>query len=316
MTDSELVAAVVAGPGGIGRPSKVGVAIATSTTEVASCSPTSTTCSPHFMCWWTISLPVRTGAGRRPRITDAELITLAVAQILLQCHSERRFLRLARKQLGHLFAYIPLQPGYSKRLRALAPQICEVISHLARISPSFCDRLRLLDCTPVPCGQSRETAKRSELAGWASYGWCASHSRYFWGGRRINPTSCAEHTTAFRTGVAADPDSGSRLEKHTYTVGFSSRLPRSDPRLLTGPQQPAAHAPSAYSLSPPASGTAGRCGSTDSSTRPAGTSSTTTNETVKRNQSASGQRSCAAAATIVRGPHDHDRGRLARGSRR
>lgn len=30
-------------------------------------------------------LPVRTGAGRRPRITDAELIALAVAQIVLRC---------------------------------------------------------------------------------------------------------------------------------------------------------------------------------------------------------------------------------------
>lgn len=126
-------------------------------------------------------LPARRGAGRRPRITAAELITLAVAQILLDCHSERRFLRLAHKQLGHLFPYIPQQPGYNKRLRSLAGEICEVIEHLARISPSFCDRLRLLDSTPVPCGQSRETRKRSELAGWAAYGWCASHSRPFWG---------------------------------------------------------------------------------------------------------------------------------------
>lgn len=126
-------------------------------------------------------LPARHGAGRRPRISAAELITLAVAQILLQCHSERRFLRLARKQLGHLFPYIPKQPGYNKRLRSLAPQICLVIEHLARVSPSFCDRLRLLDSTPVPCGQSRETVKRSELAGWAAYGRCAAHSRFFWG---------------------------------------------------------------------------------------------------------------------------------------
>ncbi len=126
-------------------------------------------------------LPARTGAGRRPQITDAELITLAVAQIFLGCHSERRFLRLARQRLGHLFAYIPKQPGYNKRLRALAPQICLVINQMARISPSFCDRLRLLDSTPVPCGASRQTAKRSELAGWAAYGYCASHSRYFWG---------------------------------------------------------------------------------------------------------------------------------------
>ena len=126
-------------------------------------------------------LPARSGAGRRPRITDAELIALAVAQIVLQCHSERRFLRLARQRLGHLFPYIPKQPGYNKRLRRLAPQICVLIDHLARISPSFCDRLRLLDSTPVPCGASREIVKRSELAGWATYGYCASHSRYFWG---------------------------------------------------------------------------------------------------------------------------------------
>lgn len=126
-------------------------------------------------------LPARGGAGRRPRITDAELIALAVAQILLQCHSERRFLRLARARLCHLFPYIPKQPGYNKRLRALAPQICRVIEHLARSSPSFCERLRLLDSTPVPCGASRETVKRSRLAGWAAYGYCASHSRYFWG---------------------------------------------------------------------------------------------------------------------------------------
>ena len=126
-------------------------------------------------------LPARQGASRRPRITAAELITLAVAQILLHCHSERRFLRLARKQLGHLFPNILEQPGHNRRLRSLAPEICQVIAHLARISPSFWERIRLLDSTPVPCGRSRETRKRSELACWASYGYCATHSRYFWG---------------------------------------------------------------------------------------------------------------------------------------
>ena len=33
--------------------------------------------------------------GRRPRISDSELICLAVAQVLLDCPNERRFLRLA-----------------------------------------------------------------------------------------------------------------------------------------------------------------------------------------------------------------------------
>lgn len=39
----------------------------------------------------------------------------------------------------------------------------------------------IVDSTPVQCGCSRETVKRSDVAGWAQYGYCASHSRYFWG---------------------------------------------------------------------------------------------------------------------------------------
>lgn len=128
-------------------------------------------------------LPARCGPGRPPRITDAELIALAVAQMFLGIPNDRKFLALARWRLGHLFPYLPQQPGYNKRLRSLAPTIAQVITHLTVSSPSFCDGLRLLDSTPVPCGQSRETARRSELAGYAAYGWCRSHSRYFWGFR-------------------------------------------------------------------------------------------------------------------------------------
>ena len=151
-------------------------------------------------------LPRRPGPGRRPRITDAELITLAVAQIFLDCPSERRFLRFARQRLGHLFAYIPKQPGYNKRLRRLAPRICLVINHLVRVSPSFCDRLRLLDSTPVPCGQSRETAKRSDLAGHAAYGYCASHSRFFWGFRLYLLCAPDGMPAAFCLAAANEPE--------------------------------------------------------------------------------------------------------------
>ena len=128
-------------------------------------------------------LPKRRSPGHPPRISDAELIALAVAQMFLAIPNDRKFLALAQWRLGHLFPYLPKQPGYNKRLRSLAPTIARVIAHLAVNSPSFCDNLRLLDSTPVPCGQSRETARRSELAGYAAYGWCKSHSRYFWGFR-------------------------------------------------------------------------------------------------------------------------------------
>jgi hypothetical protein len=128
-------------------------------------------------------LPARRRFGRPPRISDSELICLAVAQVLLDCPNERRFLRGAKERLSHLFPYIPGQSGFNKRLRALAPQLVQAITLLARLSPSFCDRLRLLDSTPVPCAASRETVRRSALAGHGGYGYCRSHSRWFWGFR-------------------------------------------------------------------------------------------------------------------------------------
>jgi hypothetical protein len=128
-------------------------------------------------------LPARRRFGRPPRISDSELICLAIAQVLLDCPNERRFLRGAKRRLGHLFPYIPGQSGFNKRLRALAPQLLDAIALLARLSPSFCDRLRLLDSTPLPCAASRETVRRSQLAGLGGYGYCRSHSRWFWGFR-------------------------------------------------------------------------------------------------------------------------------------
>jgi Transposase DDE domain len=127
--------------------------------------------------------PRHRGPGRPPKLTDAELITLGVAQVLLGMPNDRQFLALARWRLGHLFPRLIDQSGYNRRLRGLAPEIGRCISYLAYLSPSFHDRLVLLDSTPVPCGQSRETVRRSEFAGHAGYGRCASHSRWFWGFR-------------------------------------------------------------------------------------------------------------------------------------
>ena len=126
-------------------------------------------------------VPPRLGRGRRPRLSDAELVCLAVAQVLLGFDNEHRWMRFAYCRLGHLFRYLTHQPGYHKRLRAAAPLLAAAISHLARVSPSWCDDLRLVDATPLPCGATRETAKRSDIAGSGGYGFCSSHSRFYWG---------------------------------------------------------------------------------------------------------------------------------------
>jgi hypothetical protein len=121
--------------------------------------------------------------GRKPRLSDAELLCLVVAQHLLQFDSETRWIRYAATHLRAMFPTLPGQSGYNKRVRAAGPLIAAVITALARDTPSWDELLRLVDSTPVPAGMSRETVKRSDLAGDAGYGYCASHSRYFWGFR-------------------------------------------------------------------------------------------------------------------------------------
>ena len=105
------------------------------------------------------------------------------ARVLLGIASERRWIRYARKNLAALFPYLPGQSGYGKRLRAQGGLLAAVITELARDTASWHDLLRLADSTPLPCAASRETVNRSDLAGHAGYGYCASHSRFFWGFR-------------------------------------------------------------------------------------------------------------------------------------
>ena len=126
-------------------------------------------------------LPWRPLVGITPRISDAELVTLAVAQALLGFTSEARWIRFSRTHLRELFPYLPGQPGYNKRLRKLVGTLSWLIRALGTRTSMFGDDVWIADSTPVECGRSRETAKRSDLAGFAEYGFCASHTRYFWG---------------------------------------------------------------------------------------------------------------------------------------
>ncbi|WP_448624501.1 IS982 family transposase [Geodermatophilus sp. URMC 64] len=131
--------------------------------------------------WIDDHLAGRVRAGRRPRLTDSELLTLAVAQVLLAVHSEARWLRLVPEALPGAFPYLPGQSGYNKRLRAALPLLNRVIRDLASDTDLWADPVWLVDSTPVECARSRPAALRSQLAGIAGYGWCRSHSRYFWG---------------------------------------------------------------------------------------------------------------------------------------
>ena len=127
--------------------------------------------SPQLNRW-------RPRVGIASRITDAELITVAVMQVLLGYDDESRWIRYARKALMHLFPYLPKQPGYNKRLRTLGGQLAHLIAVLAVDTDLWRHPIRLVDSTPVQCGASPGQTWWKP-SGW----WCAQATGA--------PTSCA-----------------------------------------------------------------------------------------------------------------------------
>jgi hypothetical protein len=134
-------------------------------------------------------LPKKPGNARRI-VTDAEVVTLCVAQSMMGIPSDARFIAAARKRLGHLFPTLPDREGFYKRREGLSDAIEALIAEFAAHSPGSSDDVLLVDSTPVECARSRETVKRGgssslvdALSDAADYGYCASHSRYFYGFR-------------------------------------------------------------------------------------------------------------------------------------
>lgn len=196
--------------------------------------------------------PWRPRVGIAPKLSDAELVTLAVMSALLGYTSERRWLRYARRELPGMFPYLPGQPGYNKRLRAATGLIVHMIQVLGRDTSLWSDDVWVIDSTPVECGRSRETARRSQLAGWAEYGYCASHSRFFWGLRlhllctlgglpvafALTGAKADERTTLLDM-LDADPDLAARHpdqtiigDRHYYGRAFEHALAQGGLRLL------------------------------------------------------------------------------------
>jgi hypothetical protein len=125
-------------------------------------------------------LPKRPGNARR-RITDAEVITLAVAQAVMGISSDRQFLRAARRQLADLFPLLPTQDAFWKRRARLAEQVERLMAAFSRGCPGYWDTIALLESTPVECGRSVDTARRSQLAVACAHHYSRSHSRWFGG---------------------------------------------------------------------------------------------------------------------------------------
>ena len=173
----------------------------------------------------------RRGPGGPPEVTDAELVCLAVAQVLLRFDDERHWLRAAPKLIGHLFPRLLRQSEYNDRVKAAAPLMEAALRWLAAATPASAELLRLMDATPVPCGQSAVTARRSGLSGYAGYGYCPSHSRWYWGAKLMLICTCEGTVTGF--GLANPKLYGERDQARQLLTGRPANRPAPGTALVT-----------------------------------------------------------------------------------
>src|SRR6266568_1560847 len=127
--------------------------------------------------------PVPARCGRRPFVTDAELVALAVAQAAIGISSDRQFLGLIGRVLPGWFPHLPDQSQYNRRLRGLVELISVVQQRLA----GWLDTggVRLADGTQLAVANYPGCEQKSEFAGFARYGYSKSHHRFVWGVRLV-----------------------------------------------------------------------------------------------------------------------------------
>lgn len=121
--------------------------------------------------------------GPEGKITDAELIALAVAQAATGECSDRKFLGMIGYRLDGWFPHLPDQSQFNRRLRRLTPQIASTQLAVAELIAT--GNARLVDGTLISVANYAGCAQKSEFADHGAYGYCASKSEWVWGMRLV-----------------------------------------------------------------------------------------------------------------------------------
>ena len=107
--------------------------------------------------------PRRPAVGISPQVSDAEMVTLAVIQVLLRFDTEARFLRHAHAHRKPRCPYLPARSGYSKRLRRSA----ELLAHGATARPT----LRKANTPPSPPADGIRVPSEPTVPSFAGNSW-------------------------------------------------------------------------------------------------------------------------------------------------
>ena len=119
--------------------------------------------------------------GPAPRLSDSELVTLALYQELIGEPREDHFFRLHQEQLRPYFPGLNERSRYNRRKRDLWSVILAVrISLQVVLDALELEETAAIDSAPVPCVGYKRAKHASDFVGRAAYGVCSSKAfKYF-----------------------------------------------------------------------------------------------------------------------------------------
>ena len=119
--------------------------------------------------------------GQKPVFSDSEVITLLLLMDYLPFPGETQFLGFIRANYLPLFPKLLDQSQFNRRARALRLLVEELRKHWAGMLDITLNSEFILDTKPVPVLGYKRSKRRSDFAGSASYGYCASRKMKYFG---------------------------------------------------------------------------------------------------------------------------------------
>ena len=125
-------------------------------------------------------------AGQKPRFTDSEVITLMLAQDFIPYPGENQYIGYIRANYLELFPKLITQSQYNRRARNLRLLVEEMRRYWLRELGLLTQVDLLLDTKPIPVMGYKRSKKRSDFAGSADYGYCASRNMKYFGYKLVS----------------------------------------------------------------------------------------------------------------------------------
>ncbi len=120
--------------------------------------------------------------GPAPKLTDSEVVTLALYQELIGEPREDHFLRLHRASLLPFFPALGERSRYNRRKRDLWSVILAVrVSLQVVLDARELEETAVIDSAPIPCMGYKRSKQASDFVGTAEYGVCSSKALKYFG---------------------------------------------------------------------------------------------------------------------------------------